>query len=321
MIHKAEVEAVPQSTWAQGEPIELDPRRGLVVEPGSRVALGEINPSLPCDSYECAVTLIGSYVEEISRLQYVMHAEGKHSLLIVLQGIDAAGKDSVARHILRSMNPAGCKAIAFRQPTAIELRHDFLWRIHAHAPSKGEVAVFNRSHYEDVLSARVHHTVPPFVWIRRYALITEFERLLAEANETTVLKFFLHISKAEQLARFKSRLDDPSRQWKISEADYAEREHWDAYMAAFEDMLHRTSTLHAPWYLIPANDRLSRDLAISQVIARTLQDLNMKIPEPTVDIGRIRQRYHAAQAYEMQTFREAGSCPPQVSGDVPSPQK
>jgi PPK2 family polyphosphate:nucleotide phosphotransferase len=256
------------------------------------------------------MTLIGSYVEQISRLQYMMHAEGKHSLLIVLQGIDAAGKDSVARHIIRSMNPAGYRTVAFRQPTAVELGHDFLWRIHAHAPSKGEVVVFNRSHYEDVLSGRVHRIVPPLVWLRRYSFINEFEQLLAEANETTVLKFFLHISKAEQLARFKSRLDDPARHWKISEADYAEREHWDAYMAAFEDMLHRTSTPHAPWYLIPADNRLSRDLAISQVIARTLQDLCMKVPDPTVDIARIRQQYHAAQACEMRTRHQTGSCPP-----------
>src|SRR5262249_3018146 len=208
----------------------------------------------------------------------------------------AAGKDGVAHHILRSMNPAGCRVVPFRQPTALELRHDFLWRVHRHAPAQGEVVVFNRSHYEDVLFARVHQTIPPVVWMRRYSLINEFEQLLAEANDTTVVKFFLHISKAEQLARFKDRLDDPARQWKISESDYQEREHWDAYSAAFEDMLYRTSTVHAPWYVIPANNRLSRDLAVSQVLSRTLQDLHMKVPEPTVDVESIRRRYHAAVA-------------------------
>jgi PPK2 family polyphosphate:nucleotide phosphotransferase len=258
------------------------------------------------------MTKMGSYVEQIGRLQYLMHAEGRHSLLIVLQGIDAAGKDSVAHHILRSMNPAGCRVIGFRQPTAVELRHDFLWRIHPHVPARGEVAVFNRSHYEDVLVGRVHGAIPPLVWLRRYTIINNFEQLLAETNETTILKFFLHISKAEQLTRFKNRLDDPARHWKISESDYAEREHWDDYMAAFEDMLCRTSTAYAPWYVVPADNRLARDLAISRVIARTLQDLHMKVPEPTVDLRRIRQRYHAEQ------LKDARS---RISDNIPSPQK
>jgi PPK2 family polyphosphate:nucleotide phosphotransferase len=169
-----------------------------------------------------------------------MYAEGKHSLLVVLQGLDAAGKDGVVHQIVRSMNPSGCKVVAFKQPTAMELQHDFLWRIHPHVPAKGEITIFNRSHYEDVLFSRVHEFVDPAVWQRRYELINEFERLLAEANETTVLKFFLHISKDEQLARFRSRLEDPGRHWKISESDYKEREHWDDYVAAFEDMLRRT---------------------------------------------------------------------------------
>jgi PPK2 family polyphosphate:nucleotide phosphotransferase len=290
--------------------VDLDPRRGLVVEPGSKVMLCDIDPAPGAggELYESTMTLIGSYVEQISSLQYLMHAEGRHSLLIVLQGIDAAGKDGAAQHILRSMNPAGCKVVAFKQPTATDLRHDFLWRVHLHVPAKGEVAVFNRSHYEDVLFARVHQTIPPLVWLRRYSLINEFEQLLAEANETTVLKFFLHISKAEQLARFKSRLDDPARRWKISESDYTEREHWEEYVAAFEDMLCRTTTPYAPWYVIPANNRWLRDLAISQVIARTLQDLHMKAPEPTADIGRIRQRYHAALAGDVRTHLQNGSC-------------
>jgi len=309
MVQSMEREAVLPRVWVRDEPVELDPRRALVVEPGSRVALTEIEPAeaTRCMSYESTVTLIGSYIEQISRLQYLMHAEGRHSLLIILQGIDAAGKDGVAHHILRSTNPAGCRVVPFRQPSAVEARHDFLWRVHRHAPAKGEVVVFNRSHYEDVLFARVHQTIPPVVWMRRYDLINGFEQLLAEANETTVVKFFLHISKAEQLARFKARLDDPARQWKISESDYEEREHWDAYAAAFEDMLFRTSTQHAPWYVIPANNRLSRDLAISQILARTLQDLHMKAPEPSVDIAEIRRRYHAAIAGDTVTHERLGS--------------
>lgn len=318
MTLRTETETVPAAMEEQDRApaprqsvqIEPDPR-AFIVEPGSKILLDEIDPGpgAECDSYEKAISLIGSYVEQISKQQYIMHAQGRHSLLIVLQGIDAAGKDGVARHILRSMNPAGCRVVAFKQPTAMELLHDFLWRVHIHVPAKGEVAVFNRSHYEEVLFARVHQTVPPVVWLRRYSLINEFEQLIAEANETTVLKFFLHISKDEQLDRFKSRLEDPARRWKISEADYTEREHWEEYMAAFEDMLCRTSTAHAPWYVIPANDRWSRDLAISRVIARTLQDLHMKTPEPTADIGHIRQRYHAALAGDGWPSRQNGYCP------------
>jgi PPK2 family polyphosphate:nucleotide phosphotransferase len=229
-------------------------------------------------------------------MQYVMHAEKKHSLLIILQGLDAAGKDGAVRHILTSLNPAGCRVAAFKQPTKTEMAHDFLWRVHAHAPARGEVAIFNRSHYEDVLVARVHRLVPPDIWSQRFDLINQFERLLAVANETVILKFFLHISKEEQLARFKKRLEDPTRRWKISEADYQEREHWDAYMAAFEDVLRKTSTRHAPWFIIPANDKSMRDVAISQIIVRTLEDLNMQLPEAEVDIARIRRRYHSAEA-------------------------
>jgi len=269
----------------------------LIVEPGSQVTIASIDPDClsSCQSYETAA-VFGSYVRKIDHLQYVMHAEKKHSLLIILQGLDAGGKDGAVRHILTSLNPAGCRVAAFKQPTKAELAHDFLWRVHPHAPARGEVAIFNRSHYEDVLVARVHRLVPPDIWSQRFGLINEFERLLAVANETVILKFFLHISKEEQLARFKRRLEDPGRRWKISEADYQEREHWDEYMAAFEDVLRKTSTRHAPWFIIPANDKCLRDMAISQIIVRTLEELNMQLPETEVDIARIRRRYHAAEA-------------------------
>jgi PPK2 family polyphosphate:nucleotide phosphotransferase len=162
----------------------------------------------------------------MEQLQYLMYAERKHSLLIVLQGLDAAGKDGVVRHVLTGMNPAGCTSVNFKQPTAEELAHDFLWRVNPHLPGKGLVAIFNRSHYEDVLVVRVHELVPEQVWSKRYDEINEFEKLIAIQNNTTILKFFLHISKQEQLARFAKRLDDPARQWKISESDYKEREYW-----------------------------------------------------------------------------------------------
>jgi PPK2 family polyphosphate:nucleotide phosphotransferase len=197
------------------------------------------------------------------------------------------------------MDPAGCRVVAFKQPTPQDLKHDFLWRVHPHVPAKGEVTIFNRSHYEDVLVVRVHQLAPVHVWSKRYGLINDFERFLVMENETTVLKFFLHISKKEQLIRFKRRLDDPARRWKISESDYQEREHWDQYAAAFEDMLRKTSTPQAPWFVIPSNHKSFRDLAVSQIIASAMQDLNMQLPEPVADIERIRRQYHSAEAEAM----------------------
>jgi len=271
-------------------------RKEFIVEPGSRVKLKDIDPGYhgKHESHEAALPEIQAHVQRMYELQYLMYAERKHSLLIVLQGLDAGGKDGVIRHVITGMNPAGCRVTGFKRPTPEELAHDFLWRVHAHVPAKGEVAIFNRSHYEDVLVVRVHKLAPEEVWSERYDLINDFERLLVVENNTTILKFFLYISKQEQLARFKQRLDDPARHWKISDSDYEERERWDDYVKAFEDVLAKTSTEKAPWFVIPANHKWFRDLAISQIITRTLEDLNMKMPEPSVDIAAIRRKYHAA---------------------------
>jgi len=281
----------------EAKPSQTDFLTKFMVEPGARVVLDDIDPGC-CAGYEScerAQTAMKSYAEKIGRLQYLMHAENKRSLLIVLQGMDAAGKDGVVRHIVTNMNPAGCRIVNFKQPTPVDLGHDFLWRVHPHVPSKGEVIIFNRSHYEDVLVVRVHQLAPVHVWFKRYELINSFEKLLVADNDTTVLKFLLHISKEEQLARFKRRLEDPARRWKISEADYREREHWDSYVDAFEEMLHRTSTIHAPWFVIPSDQKWFRDLAIAQIISRTLEALDMRLPQPAVDITHIRRRYHAAE--------------------------
>jgi len=269
----------------------------LIVEPGSKVKLRDFDPDYHGKfvSRDAALPEIQTHIQKMDRLQYRMYAEKKHSLLIVLQGLDASGKDGVVRHVIAGMNPAGCKVADFKPPTAEELRHDFLWRVHAHVPGKGDVAIFNRSHYEDVLIVRVHKLVPEKQWSKRYDQINDFERLLAGDNRTTILKFLLHISREEQLARFKQRLDDPDRQWKISEADYQERACWDDYMDAFEDMLRKTSTDHAPWFVIPANHKWFRDLAISQIITRSLEDLDMKFPKPTVNLADIARKYHEAE--------------------------
>jgi PPK2 family polyphosphate:nucleotide phosphotransferase len=268
----------------------------FIVEPGSKARLAKIDPDFSGKhiSREAAVDATAREVERIARLQYLLYADANQSLLIVLQGLDAAGKDGLIRHLFSGVNPQGVSVAAFKKPTEIEAAHDFLWRIHRAAPAKGEIAIYNRSHYEDVLIVRVHKWVPHAVWSKRYDLINDFEKTLSE-NGTRILKFYLHISPEEQLARFKDRLDDPERQWKISEADYAERELWPRYIEAYEEALERTSTKRAPWYVIPANHKWFRNLAVSQIVADTLEDMGLTLPRPRVDLTSIRRKYHAAK--------------------------
>jgi PPK2 family polyphosphate:nucleotide phosphotransferase len=275
----------------------MDYREHLIVKPGQHVRLKDIDPAYhgKNDSREKAQPEIDGYLERMSALQELLYAERKHALLIVLQGIDAAGKDGVCWHVVKGMNPQGCSVTGFKQPSEQERAHDFLWRVHLRTPALGHVGVFNRSHYEDVLVVRVHKLVPKEVWAQRYDLINDFERLLG-LNNTSIIKFFLYISKDEQLQRFKQRLDDPARQWKISDADYKERDFWDDYTSAYEDMLSKCSTKHAPWYVIPSNHKWFRNLAVSQIICATLEDMGMKMPEPSVDIASIGKLYHRAAA-------------------------
>lgn len=272
-------------------------RKKLIVKPGSKIRLKHFDPGYhgKYESHKAASPEIQENRQKMDELQFLMYAENKHSLLVVLQGLDAAGKDGVVRHIFSGMNPAGCVSVDFKEPTPKELAHDFLWRVHPHVPAKGSVVIFNRSHYEDVLVVRVHGLVPEKVRAKRYDQINEFERLIVTENNTTILKFFLHISKEEQLDRFKKRLDDPTRQWKISESDYKEREYWGDYIKAFEDVLDKTSTEHAPWFIIPSNHKWFRDLAISQIIVQQMEDMDMHFPKPTVNLAEIRREYHQAE--------------------------
>lgn len=272
----------------------MDFRKKLLVRPGKKFRLADIDPDFhgTISSADEAVEQINHYKEKLTAMQRLFYGDRSRALLIVLQGIDGAGKDGTCWHVISAMDPQGVKVQGFKQPTSEEKDHDFLWRVHPHAPGKGEVAVFNRSHYEDVLVARVHKLVPKSIWQARYDFINDWEKLLAEDNNTTVLKFFLYISKEEQLARFKDRLDDPQRQWKISESDYTERDYWNDYIGAFEDALSRCSKKHAPWYAIPANHKWFRDLAVSQIIADTMEDMKLKLPKPTVDLDKIRKLYH-----------------------------
>jgi PPK2 family polyphosphate:nucleotide phosphotransferase len=274
----------------------MDYRLKFVVEPGAKVRLSKIDPSYTGkhETHDKALPEIQANVERLDRLQYLLYADGGQSLLVVLQALDAAGKDGVIRHVFSGMNPQGTSVFGFKQPSKDEAAHDFLWRAHLRTPGKGEVVVFNRSHYEDVLVVRVHELVPPSVWSKRYDLINAFETMLSR-NGTTILKFFLHISPEEQLARFKQRLDDPSRHWKISDSDYSERELRPQYVKAYEEVMGLTSTKHAPWYIIPANHKWFRNLAVSQIIADTMDEMGLKLPPTRVNIADIRRKYHAAE--------------------------
>ena len=266
------------------------------VEPGQRINLDEIDADFKPKGMDRdeAEDRFRDLTDELRDLQHVMYAEDRRSLLVVLQGRDAAGKDGTIRHVFGPMNPQGTRVTSFKVPSKEELAHDFLWRCHKAVPKRGTVGIFNRSHYEDVLVVRVHDLVPQEVWSKRYDHINAFERLLADKG-TTILKFYLHIDRDEQLERFKKRIDNPKKNWKISDADYTERPHWDAYTEAFEDALSKCSTDVAPWFVIPANRKWARNLVIGDIVAETMRDLNMKFPEPEVDMDEIRRKYHAAK--------------------------
>jgi PPK2 family polyphosphate:nucleotide phosphotransferase len=271
-------------------------RKKFMIEPGAKVRLGKIDPNFTGKhtSRQAAIDAAARQVERIARLQYLLYADASQALLVVLQGLDASGKDGLVRHLFTGVNPQGVSVVGFKKPTEREAAHDFLWRIHRRAPAKGEIAIYNRSHYEDVLIVRVHKWVPHSVWSKRYDLINDFEKTLGD-NGTRILKFYLHISPEEQLARFKDRLDDPTRQWKISEADYSEREYWPHYIEAYEEALEQTSTKRAPWFVIPSNHKWFRNLAVSQIVADTMDDMGLTLPRPRVDLASIRRKYHVAK--------------------------
>ncbi len=217
--------------------------------------------------------------QRLGELQELLWADGRHRVLLVLQGMDACGKDGTIRTVFQGVNPQGVPVTSFKQPSDEELAHDYLWRVHDHAPASGELAIFNRSHYEDVLVVRVEGLVPEERWRRRYRHIMEFERMLAEEG-TTIVKIFLHISKEEQRIRQQERIDNPKKRWKFSSGDLAARAKWDQYMDAFQDMLDETSTEFAPWYVVPANRNWYRDLVVSSVLVHTLESLALRYPEP-----------------------------------------
>jgi PPK2 family polyphosphate:nucleotide phosphotransferase len=259
------------------------------VHPGSKIRLARWDPDDTAGFPDKASVAdqMQKNLKRLSELEYLLYAENKRSILIVLQAMDAGGKDGAVRHLTGSLNPQSCKVIPFKAPCEHELAHDFLWRIHQEAPRKGEIRIFNRSQYEDILIVRVHNLVPKSVWSKRYDQINAFEEILAR-NDTHILKFYLHISKEEQLKRFQARLDDPTRHWKVDPADFEERKRWDDYMRAYEAVLARCSTPYAPWFIIPANKKWFRNFALSEILVEHLSRLPMKFPEPAADLSKIR---------------------------------
>jgi PPK2 family polyphosphate:nucleotide phosphotransferase len=225
-----------------------------------------------------AAKSVAHHIERLAALHDLLYAEHARSLLIILQGMDASGKDGSIKHVMSGVNPQGCNVVSFKQPSVRELDHDFLWRVHAAVPGKGEIGIFNRSHYEDVLIARVHKLVPRDIWQERYDQINAFEKILSE-NNVHILKFFLHISSEEQRRRFDERLADPRKNWKFSDSDLKEREFWDNYQLAYEDALAKCSTRRAPWFVVPSDHKWFRNHAIAEIIIQTLESLRMKFPK------------------------------------------
>jgi PPK2 family polyphosphate:nucleotide phosphotransferase len=223
----------------------------------------------------------------LEELQELLHAEHKHKVLIVLQAMDTGGKDGTIRHVFEGVNPQGVRVASFKKPTPEELGHDFLWRVHKQVPGRGEIVIYNRSHYEDVLVVRVHDLAPKGVWSKRYDHINDFERMLVDEG-TTILKFFLHIDLDEQKERLQARLDEPNKRWKFNPADLEERKLWPKYVKAYEDAISKTSTDWAPWYVVPANRKWYRNLVVGTVIIEALEDLNMRYPKPEFDPAEIK---------------------------------
>ena len=261
----------------------------LRINPGKKVKLKhyDADETLGWEKGKHTTETLDKTIAKLDQLQYLLYAEHKHALLIVLQGLDAAGKDGTIRHVMTGMNPQGTHVTPFKVPSAEEAAHDFLWRIHKAVPKYGDIGIFNRSHYEDVLIVRVHDLVPKRIWSERYDQINRFEQMLAEEN-VHILKFFLHISKEEQRKRFQERIDDPDKRWKISESDFSERKFWDDYTKAYEDALTRCSTERAPWFVIPSNKKWFRNLAVSRIIVETLENLDMKFPPPCIDVKKLK---------------------------------
>ena len=260
----------------------------LRLQPGKRIKLADFDPGFDggLPGFKETENLLITNRERLMEFQTLLFAERKRSLLIVLQGMDSSGKDGVMRHVMHGVNPKSCTVTSFKTPTIEEIEHDFLWRVHKACPRKGHIGIFDRSHYGDVLVVRVRGLVEKSVWKKRYDQINDFERMLTE-NGTTILKFFLNISKDEQRKRLQKRLDDPTKNWKMSLSDIHNRELWDSYMDAYEAVMNKCNTDYAPWYIISSDKKWFRNLMISHIINHTLESMNMQYPRPEYDPSKI----------------------------------
>lgn len=263
----------------------MDLAKHCIVKPGSKLRLKDRDSDDTFGTRRDDKALEKT-LDRLRELQHLLYADKRYALLIVLQGLDASGKDGTIRHVMSGVNPQGCEVTSFKAPTSDELAHDFLWRIHRAVPHRGNIGIFNRSHYEDVLIVRVHRLAPKEVWSKRYRQINDFEQMLSE-NGVTILKFFLHISKEEQRQRFEARIQDTARNWKLSLPDFEERQHWDEYTEAYEDALRKCSTDSAPWYVVPANRKWFRNHVVAQLIVHALDGMKLKYPPPTVDLSKV----------------------------------
>lgn len=270
------------------KPFMVDTDRYLV-PPHTKIKLADIDPDETggFKSKEEAEAILERHRARLFELQELLYAEDKRCLLVVLQGMDAAGKDGTIRHIFTGVNPQGCQVTSFKQPTSDELQHDYLWRVHRHIPARRMIGIFNRSHYEEALVVRVHGNLSKDDVKERFEAFNDFEQLLLE-NHTVILKFFLHISKDEQKKRLQERLDHPQKYWKVSLDDIKERRFWDDYHKAYEDILRHCSKKHAPWYIIPANKKWYRNVVISQILVDKLESLKMAYPKPAFDLKKIK---------------------------------
>ena len=256
------------------------------LEPGQKISLKDFDSASTKNfkgKKEEGLAAVHSLIEELHALQEVLYAEHQHKVLIVLQAMDTGGKDGTIRRVFEGVNPQGVRVASFKVPSVLERDHDYLWRVHQQLPASGEIVIFNRSHYEDVLVVRVHELVPPDTWKARYAQISNFERMLSEEG-TLILKFFLHISSDEQKKRLRARLEDQTKQWKYNPDDLKERALWKEYMKAYEDVLNRTTTDCAPWYVVPADHKWYRDWVVATTLVETLRSLKMKYPKPPFDV-------------------------------------
>jgi PPK2 family polyphosphate:nucleotide phosphotransferase len=260
-----------------------------LVKPHAKVRLAKISSSDTGDfkSEEAAKAVLTKHRDQLADLQDVFYAAQSKALLIVLQGMDTAGKDGTISHIFSGVNPQGCDVAQFKVPTPLEARHDFLWRVHAQVPARGMIGIFNRSHYEDVLSPRVHKLISSDIVSKRIDDINEFESFLSD-NDVLILKFYLHISRDEQTRRLQARIDDKKKHWKLSDADIHERQFWPRYIDAYNDILCSTSRKHAPWFVIPSDHKWYRNIAISAIIVDLMQNLKLKFPQPTIDASSIK---------------------------------